>query len=56
MDKHGKFLLGEEFNTEEAEPGLSEFLTKYDSKTLVKDKTCFKNLEKPRCLDFFYLK
>ena len=37
-----KFLLAGVFNTEETEPCLSEFLTKYDSKSLVKDKTCFK--------------
>ena len=38
---------------EETEPCLSELLTKYDSKSLVKDKTCFKNPENPRCIDLF---
>ena len=38
---------------EDTEPVLSEFLTNYDCKNLVKDKTCFKNPEYPRCIDFF---
>ena len=37
-----KFLVAGGFNTEVTEPCLSEFLTKYDSKSLVKKKTCFK--------------
>ena len=32
---------------------MSEFLTSFDSKSLVKDKTCFKNTENPRCIDLF---
>ena len=27
--------------------------SKYDSKSLVKDKTCFKNPKNPRCIDLF---
>ena len=38
---------------EDTEPVLSEFLTNYDCKNLVKDKTCFKNPEYPRCIDLF---
>ena len=48
-----KFLLASDFNTERTEPCLSEFLTKYDSKSLAKDKICFKNPENPRCIDIF---
>ena len=49
-----KFFLSDDLNTEEAEPCLSEFLTSFDSKSLVKDKTCFKNTENPpRCIDLF---
>ena len=43
-----KFFLSDDLNTEEAEPCLSEFLTSFDSKSLVKDKTCFKNTENPQ--------
>ena len=46
------FLVGD-FNTEETEPGLSKFLTCYDSKSLVIDKKCFKHPENPRCIDLF---
>ena len=35
------------------EPSLSEFLTSCDSRSLVKDITCLKNPENPRCIDIF---
>ena len=50
---YGTFLLAGDFNTEESESCLSEYLTKYDSKSLVKDKTRFKNPENPKCIDLF---
>ena len=50
---YGKFLLAGGFNIVETEPSLSKFLTKYDSKSLVNDKTCFKNPENPRRTDLF---
>ena len=54
MDKHMKsFYFAGDFNTEETEPCLSEFLTKCDSKSLVKQKTCFKNRENQRCINLF---
>ena len=60
LDTYGQtyenFLLAGDFNVEETEPCLSELLTKYHSKSLVKDKTCFKNPENPRCIDLFYHK
>ena len=39
-----KFFLAGDFNTVETEPCFSEFLTSYDSKSLVKDKTYLKIL------------
>ena len=48
-----KFFLASNFNTEETELCLYENLTSYYSKTLVKDKTCFKNPENPRWTDIF---
>ena len=37
----------------DTEPILHEFLSNYDCKNLVRGKTCFKNLENPRCIDLF---
>ena len=57
LDAYGQtyenFLLIGDFNAEETESCLCEFLTKYESKSLVKDKTCFKNPKSPRCIDLF---
>ena len=50
---YDKFLFAGDFNIEDNEPVLLEFLTNYDSKNLVKEKTCFKNPENPRCIDLF---
>ena len=38
---------------EDTKPILSEFLSNYDCKYLVRDITCFKNPENPRCIDLF---
>ena len=35
---------------------MSEFLTNYDSKNIVKHKTCLKNPENPRFIDRFTIK
>ena len=43
----------EDFNAEDTEPCLSRFLYEHNSKNLVKDKTCFKSLENPSCIDLF---
>ena len=48
-----KFLLIGDFNAEDSEPCLSRFLYEHNSKNLVKDKTCFKSLENPSCIDIF---
>ena len=37
------------------EPCLSKLSTSYNSKSLVKDKTCLKNPENPRCIDLFII-
>ena len=52
LDTYAKFFLAGDFNTEETEPCLSEFLTSFYSKNLVKDKTCFKNPENPNAQTF----
>ena len=48
-----KFLLAGDFNIEEADPIMSEFLFKNDSKNLVQQKTCFKSTNNPSCIDLF---
>ena len=50
-DYYDKFLLAGDFNAEENEPCLNSFLSQYDAKNLVKDKTCFKSAANPSCID-----
>ena len=51
--KYEKFLLTGDFNAEDTERTLSEFLYKFNTKNIVKDKTCFKNPNNPSCIDLF---
>ena len=56
LDKYNnydKFLLVGDFNAEVSEPILSQFLSTYNAKSIVKDKTCFKSVENPSCIDLF---
>ena len=53
IGKYDNFLLGGDFNAEDNEPILSSFLYKYDAKNLQKEKTCFKNVLNPSCIDLF---
>ena len=48
-----KFLLIGDFNAEEHENILREFLDLYDLKNMVKQKTCFKSVINPSCVDLF---
>ena len=48
-----KFLLAGDFNTEEGNETLDEFLEDYHAKNLVKVPTCFKSLPNPSCIDLF---
>ena len=48
-----KFLLAGDFNVEEDEACLKEFLFEYNAKNLVKEKTCFKSIDNPSCIDLF---
>ena len=50
---YNKILLVGDFNAEDSEPCLSDFLYKHECKNLVKDKTCFKSTENPSCIDLF---
>ena len=44
------YFVGD-FNSEENESVISTFLDLYHLKNLVKDKTCFKPLNMPTCID-----
>ena len=50
---YDKFLLAGDFNVEEDAECLQEFLFHYNAKNLVKEKTCFKSIENPSCIDLF---
>ena len=56
LDKYSsyeKFLFAGDFNLEEDDSDLSNFLSQYTAKNLVKEKTCFKSIENPSCIDLF---
>ena len=40
-----------DFNVEPNEPAISDFCEIYNTKNIIKDKTCFKNPENPTCID-----
>ena len=48
---YDRFLLIGDFNTEDFEPCLSEFLHDFNAENTVKEKTCFKSLANPGCID-----
>ena len=52
-DIYDKFLLVGDFNAEEIEPVISEFLDLYNLINLVRDNRCFKSLKNPSCIDLF---
>ena len=55
LDKYShlyeKILTAGDFNIQESEPDLNEFLSEHDLKCIVKDPTCFKNVLNPSCID-----
>ena len=50
---YGKYIFTGDFNTEENEVAIKKFLVVHGLKNLVNVNTCFKSLEKPRCIDLF---
>ena len=49
-DYENIILLGQ-FNFEVQEKNISDFMSTYNLKSLVKQKTCFKNPDNPSCID-----
>ena len=53
LDKYSsydKFLLAGDFNMEEDDEALHDFLYERNAKNLVKEKTCFKSMDNPSCV------
>ena len=50
---YDKFVLAGDFNVQEGDDSLQEFLDDFSAKNLVKEKTCFKSLDNPSCIDLF---
>ena len=57
LDKYSqiydRFLITGDFNAEDSEPCLSQFLFAHDAVNIVKENTCFKSLNNPSCIDLF---
>ena len=49
--KYDNFILLGDLNSEPAESAVRDFCQIYGCKNLIKDNTCFKNLEKPSSID-----
>ena len=52
-NKYDKVLLAGDFNDEVKETILMNFLELYNLRNLVADKTCFKSIMNPTCIDLF---
>ena len=50
---YDKILLTEDFNAERHDDCLESFLYQRELKSLVKEKTCFKSISNPSCIDLF---
>ena len=48
-----KFLLVGDFNSQDHETEITNFLNNHEAKNIVKQKTCFKNVFNPSCVDLF---
>ena len=48
-----KFLLVGDFNSEDHETEITNFLKNYEAQNIVKQKTCFKSISNPSCIDLF---
>ena len=46
-------MLVGDFNVEDSEPCLSQFLYEYNVKNIVEENTCFKNALSPSCINLF---
>ena len=49
--EYDKFLLAGDFNVQEEEACLDDFLDQFSAKNMVKEDTCFKSVDNPSCID-----
>ena len=52
---YDKILLTRDFNAEVHDDYLESFLYPHELKSLVKEKTCFKSISNPSCIDLFLI-
>ena len=52
LRKKCPLIIGD-FNVEPNEANMKAFCSQYKLKSLNKEATCFKNVNKPSCIDFF---
>ena len=50
---YNKFLIAGDFNIQEDERCIQDFITEFNASNLVKESTCFKNPANPSCIDLF---
>ena len=48
--EYDNYLLIEDFNAEQNEPAISDFLWNLNTINIIKGKTCFKNPENKKCI------
>ena len=48
---YDNFLLAGDFNCDETESNMGYFLSQYSLSNIVKQPTCFKNIQNPSCID-----
>ena len=53
IPKYERFLLTGDFNSEDSESAMGDFLNLYGAKNIQKEDTCFKNVDNPSCIDLF---
>lgn len=53
LGQYDRFLLAGDFNCQDTDPNLKPFLDQYNATNIVKEKTCFKNVNNPSCIDLF---
>ena len=49
--KYGNIILISDFNVEPADTAVSDFCEIYNLRNIIREKTCFKNLNNPICMD-----
>ena len=53
MKTYDKCIIAGDFNPEVSKPVINDFMGTYGLSPLIHEKTCFKSLDNPSCIDFF---